>query len=106
MNMPPSTFTEYPFNSVLQKGEAEQVAANIMVIRKRLGDTWSPLNWKTYKAEREKDEGEGCTEGQEKNYFDDVVKLIPDALGAISFSPIWARAARAWQTKQQKSVLR
>ena len=95
-DLKPSDFTRFPMGSSLQNCESEQVAVNIMVIRKRRGNLW-PLSWMEYKAEREKDGGEGCAE-YEKSYFTNVIKLIPDAIGAISFSPVWARAARERQS--------
>ena len=61
-----------------------------MVIRKRLGDEWD-LTWEQYKAEREKDGGYSWIE---KNYFEEVMPMISDAIGAISFSTSWADAAR------------
>jgi len=63
----PSDFTVQPWGSVLQKSEAETIAANIMVILKRTGDEWRSLTWDEYKTERLKDGS--FTEG-EKVYFD------------------------------------
>ena len=85
----PSVFTSHPFGSVLKKSEAESIARNIMVIRARLG-RWD-LTWPQYRAEREKD---GGFSELEKAYFEEAVRLIPDAIGAIAFSPSWASAAR------------
>ncbi len=89
-DLKPSHFTGKPFGSILQNSESETIALNSMVIRKRLGDKWD-LSWKEYKAERKKDNG--FTEG-EKTYFEKVIPLISDVIGAISFSQSWARAAR------------
>lgn len=61
-----------------------------MVIRKRLGDKWE-LTWEEYERERKAD---GGRPNGEKGYFDNVIHLIPDAIGAISFSRVWADAAR------------
>lgn len=88
----PSVFTAQPMGSVTQNSESETVARNIMVIRKRLGDAW-PLTWQQYKAEREKDGGNGCADS-EREFFREVIELIPDAVGAIRFADAWARAAR------------
>jgi hypothetical protein len=77
-------------SSILQKCEAEVIASNIMRIRARLGDKW-PLTWKQYKAERLKDSGFSDIE---KPYFDEVLPLISDSIGAIAFAPAWARDAR------------
>jgi hypothetical protein len=91
-NLKPSVFLKHPFDSLAQKTETEIVARNIMVIRARLGDEWS-LTWQQYEQEREKDGGQGCAR-MEQLTFNRVMPLIPDAIGAISFSPTWARAAR------------
>ena len=55
IDMKPSNFTKQPIASVLQKSEAETIARNIMVILKRTGDSFRPLSWDEYKAERLKD---------------------------------------------------
>jgi len=89
-SLKPSVFTQHPWESLLQKTEAEIVARNIMVIRKRLGDKW-PLTWAEYELERSKD---GGPDWAERGYFDEVMPLIQDAIGAISFSTTWAKAAR------------
>jgi hypothetical protein len=90
MNLKPSAFISAPMGSVLQKSEAETIAANIMAIRVRLGDRW-PLTWLDYKRERQKD---GEFTMTEKGYFEEVYPLIEDQIGAISFAPAWARDAR------------
>jgi hypothetical protein len=88
-----------PWNSVLRSGEAERIAANIMTIRARLGNKWE-LTWDEYKTERLKD---GTFSYCEQPYFEDVIKVIPDAIGAISFSQDWANAAREALAKQKES---
>lgn len=98
--IPPSVFTKQPWGSRAGKTEAETVARNIMVIRKRNGDEW-PLTWAQYEAGREKDGGAGCALC-ERGYFDEIIKMIPDAVGAIAFCEGWAEAARAYLMKQQK----
>ena len=102
-DLKPSVFTEHPWDSLSQNTETEIVAQNIMVIRERLGNQWS-LTWSDYKREREKDGGRGCC-GGEKLLFDDVIHKIPDAIGAISFSPTWAKAARAASKKTSERVI-
>lgn len=88
----PSIFKSFPWESILQKSEDEQIAQNIMIIRARLGDKWD-ITWDEYKKEREKDGGWGCAYSEER-YFKELMKQIPDVLGAIAFSPTWAKAAR------------
>lgn len=84
--MKPSNFTKQPIASVLQKSEAETIARNIMVILKRTGDSFRPLSWDEYKAERLKD---GHFTESEKRYFDQVIGYCSDAESAKSFSPAW-----------------
>jgi hypothetical protein len=86
----PSNFVSRPWNSIAKKSESETIARNIMVIRKRLGDKWE-LTWEEYERERKADKGR--PEG-EKYLFDEVYPLISDVIGAVSFSPDWAAAAR------------
>jgi hypothetical protein len=90
--MKPSDFTERPWDSVLQKGEPETVARNIMVILKRTDDTWRPLDWEEYKEERLRDGGFSPTE---KRYFDQVIGYCKSVDTARLFSPVWARIAEA-----------
>ncbi len=89
MELKPSTFLEYPWNSVTNKSEAETIACNIMKIRARLGDAW-PITWATYKSERKKDKGFTETE---RHRFDLVLPLIDGPEKAIQFSKTWADAA-------------
>lgn len=91
MDLKPSHFCDYPWSSILQKSEAETIACNIMKIRRRLGDKWE-LTWEEYQTERKKD---GHYSELEESYFNEIMPLIPDAIGAISFSGSWAAAARA-----------
>jgi len=51
----PSDFIKKPFGSVLQKSEAETVAANAMVILSRTGNEWRNLSYEEYETERRKD---------------------------------------------------
>lgn len=83
----PSDFTKHPWNSVLQKDEPEVVARNIMVIMSQTGDTWRPLDWEEYKAERLKD---GSFSHTEKRYFDQVIGYCKSPDTAVLFSPDWA----------------
>lgn len=85
----PSQFIKFPINSVIQNAEAEQVALNIMIIRKRLGDKWQ-LSLKEYEDER----GDSM-DWEERDYFKIVYPLIEDANGAKSFCNIWAECARS-----------
>lgn len=90
MNFSPSHFCDYPWDSVLKQTEAEIVAMNIMKIRRRLGNRWE-LSWQDYERERRKD---GNFNPIEQHYFEQVIPLIPDAIGAIAFSTSWANSAR------------
>ncbi len=84
--MKPSDFTMQPYNSVLQKSEAETIAANIMVILKRTGDEFRELGWDEYKAERLKD---GRFSGIEEMYFKKVIPYCKSEDTAKLFSPTW-----------------
>lgn len=84
--MEPSDFTSHPFSLVLQNCEAEVVARNIMVILERTGNTFRPLLWDEYKAEREKD---GHFTEREREYFDKVIKYCKSADTARCFSKGW-----------------
>jgi len=91
----PSDFTIAPWNSVLQKSEAETIAANIMVILKRTGNQWRTLTWDEYKEERLKDaktDRSHFTEG-EKFYFDLCIPYCLTAETAALFAPDWKKIA-------------
>ncbi len=84
--MLPSNFKKHPYNSVMNKSEAETIAQNIMVILSRTGDEFRPLSWDEYKTERLKDDD--FTE-REKAYFDKVVPWCSSVELALQFSPTW-----------------
>ncbi len=92
MELKPSHFTAHPFNSVTQESEAETVAANIMRILKRTGDTFRPITPKEYEMERRKD---GAFTSVEINYFHKVIGYCKSADTAVLFSPVWKKAAPA-----------
>ena len=84
----PSHFTGHPYDNVRRKLEPGIIARNTMLIRARLGDTWD-LTWAAYKKEREKDGGQGCANNEE-DCFHEIMKLTPNAIGAMAFSTTWA----------------
>jgi len=86
--MKPSNFTSHPYGSVLQNSESETIAANIMKILKRTGDTFRPLSWEEYKEERTKD---GHFTESEKGYFDDVIDYCKSEGTAKLFAKDWAK---------------
>lgn len=88
--MKPSDFNTYPWNSVCQESESETVAKNIMIILKKLGDSWKDLNWDEYKALRLID---GNFSEIEKKYFDKVIGYCKSADTAVLFSPEWAKVS-------------
>jgi hypothetical protein len=61
---------------------------NIMVILKRTGNTFRPLSWLEYKAERTKD---GNFYEIEKGYFDKVIPYFETPEKAKTFSKSWAK---------------
>lgn len=86
--MKPSDFTNYPWNSILQKSECETVAQNIMKILKRTGNKFRALSFNEYKTERLKDSN--FTEG-ELSYFDQVNDYCTDGESALRFCSNWAK---------------
>ena len=84
----PSDFIEMCFSSVLQKTEAEVVAANIMVILVREGNEWKKLDWDTYKEHRTNDGN--FSEWKEKPYFEQVLKYTVSEDAARCFGGSWA----------------
>ncbi len=86
--MQPANFTDKPWNSVLQKSEAEVIARNIMVVLKRTGNEWRDLSWEEYKEERLKD---GNFSEAEYDYFHKVIPYCKSADTAVLFSKSWAK---------------
>jgi len=84
--MRPSDFTKFPFSSVLQNSESEQLAQNIMIILKRTGNTFRELSWEEYKLEREKD---GYFSDTEERYFNKVIDYCKNSETAQLFSNSW-----------------
>ncbi len=86
MRTKPSDFLNYPWDSISQNGESEEIALNIMVILKRTGDNFRSLVWAEYELERKKD---GNFSGKERYYFDRVIGYCKSADRAALFSPNW-----------------
>lgn len=84
----PSAFTQWPWSSMLQDSDAEQIAVNIMVILKRTGDTWRPLPAEEYRAQREKDGGFSQREAQ---WFERLAPLVATEELARTLSADWAQ---------------
>ena len=84
----PKDFRGHPYDSVLQKMEAEIVARNIMVILARTGNVFRELTWGEYKAERTKD-GELGGLWKEKLYFGKVLPYCVSPEMAVKFSLHW-----------------
>lgn len=82
----PSDFTNYPWNSVLQKSEAETIACNVMKILKRTGNIWRELSNEEYKEERLKD---GRWSDSEFQYLEQVKPYTVSATTASKFSKEW-----------------
>lgn len=75
-----------PWNSVLQKAEAETIALNVMKILKRTGDTWRTLSNEEYELERRKD---GNWSFSELKYLEQIRPYTISADKAKTFSPDW-----------------
>lgn len=72
----PSHFIgNYAMDSVFQKAEHEQIFMNMLVISKRLGDSWG-LTKEQYEAERKKD---GAYSSLESKYADEVLPYLQSA---------------------------
>lgn len=86
----PSVLTIYPWDSIFKKAEYEFVAYNIMVILKRNGNRFKPLDWDAYMKERKKDKG---FSEYEHEYFVDLAYLsMGDRQELERFSPVWKEA--------------
>lgn len=85
----PSDFNSYPWSSVSQNSETEQIAQNMMVIMKRdMGDKWTPPTWERYKGIRQEDGGFSMAE---RALFDKVLPYCKSEDTARLFSPTWAK---------------
>ncbi len=82
----PSDFTNEPWNSILQKSEAETIARNVMVILKRTGNTWRELSDEEYEEERKKD---GRYTTSELKYLAQVRPYTISPEMASKFSKDW-----------------
>lgn len=85
----PSDFITWPWSSVKQNSECEQIAKNIMVVLKRTGDTFRPLTWEEYKSDIET--RERTVPDSEKAYFDNVIDFCKSADTAQLFSESWKK---------------
>ena len=85
-SLPPSNFTDYPFNSVFKSSEHETIAQNIMLILKRTGDIFRTLKWEEYKVERLTD---GNFSEGERAYFEKVRLYCKSSDTAQLFSETW-----------------
>lgn len=84
--MKPSDFaSKCPKNSILQDGNAEQVAQNCLCILARTGDVFRFLTFDEYQKEREKDKRFHL---HEKVYFDKVQPYLTTN-NIRNFSPSW-----------------
>jgi hypothetical protein len=84
--MKPSNFRSHPWDSVTKNNESETVAANIMKILARTGDTWRSLSWSEYKAQRLQD---GNFSESEKTFFDKASSFCESEELALEFCPHW-----------------
>lgn len=84
----PSNFTNFPWDSILQKTESEIVAQNIMKILERTRNEFKELSWEEYQEERLKDKNFSTIE---KSYFNKVVNYCASSESAISFCKNWAK---------------
>lgn len=98
----PSAFIKcLPWDSVLQKVEAEIIALNIMKILNRTDNTWRQLTWEEYQEERKKDKGFSTNE---KGFFDQVVSYTTSPDAVAKFCKDWELIARV-NEQPQTSIL-
>ena len=91
--MKPSGFKNgSTMSSIFHKHEPEVIAANIMKILARTGDTFRVLTWEEYQEERHKD---GNFTEKERPFFNQVVEYCATSHGAAAFCPGWAGVAMA-----------
>ena len=83
----PSSFRNYPWDSIFKKSQAEVVAQNIMKILSRKGNEFRELTWEEYVEERKKD---GNFNSIEEYYFRMVVHHCQSAEAAVLVSKEWA----------------
>jgi len=105
-NLKPSHFIYFPNQSILKKWEAENIARNINVIRKRLGDEW-PLTVEQYIEERKKHDAENKSSSfstAEIGYFKKVYPMIINAKGCMEFSSEWAESAQTTLSNKEKEI--
>lgn len=81
----------YPWGSIFRNCETETIAANVMVILGRTGNTFRDLSWDEYMVERKKDSGFSEIE---RGYFEKVKPYCMSPEMAMSFSPTWMNEAR------------
>jgi hypothetical protein len=85
--MKPSDFSKvWPWSSVTQNAEHEQIAVNIMKVLKRTGDEFRLLEWDEYKTERLKD---GNFSEREHSMFDKCMSYCESSDTTVLFSPEW-----------------
>lgn len=87
--MKPSDFTQFPWDSALQKCEAETVAQNIMIILKRTENKFRELSYEEYKIERLKD---GGFSEIEELYFNETIPYCKSTKMAKKFSKEWNKS--------------
>lgn len=85
----PSDFSKvFPYSSLLQDGDSEQIAKNIMLIIARTQDAWRVLPLDEYEQEIAND-GRKVSHN-ERIHFNLVVAHCASEDNARNFSPSWA----------------
>lgn len=90
MQLRPSDFTDFPYNSILQKIEPETIAQNVMVMLESLGNVFRKLTWEEYRARRLVGNGIWSS-SHDEFWFEEVISYCKSANAAILFSPEWHR---------------
>lgn len=84
----PADYCQIPWSSRFNKSESETVITNVMIILKRNGNKWGPIDWKEYKKGRQKDLN---FTDSEKVYFDEVHRYCFSAKNASLVSANWKK---------------
>lgn len=78
-----------PFSSVCNKAEIEFHAQRMMQCQAETGAVWHEIQWDHYNSYCKLRALDVCS----KQTFDYLRKYVSSVVGAVAFSPTWARVA-------------
>lgn len=91
----PGNFVAHPIASIAGNSETETVAANIMRILKRTGNTWRKLSWVEYVKERKTEKSSTFTDGEQHHFENCEIFNITTAQDALNFCKDWVEQTNA-----------